>query len=108
MCLFLLIIFRHALLTDYYLQVKNSNGRIYAMGDCCTIEQRKLLSNVREIFTDADKNGDGKLNLEEFKGKPWLERQIKKCGVVKMTPLLSSKVVVHGSNLGRISTEGLE
>ncbi|XP_028392983.1 external alternative NAD(P)H-ubiquinone oxidoreductase B1, mitochondrial-like [Dendronephthya gigantea] len=58
---------RHALLTDYHLQVKNSNGHIYAMGDCCTIEQRKLLSDVKEIFTDADKDGDGKLNLEEFK-----------------------------------------
>lgn len=62
-------IFRHALLTDYYLQVKNSNGRIYAMGDCCTIEQRKLFSDVKEIFTAADKDADGKLSLEEFKGK---------------------------------------
>ena len=60
--------YRHALLTDYYLQVKNSNGRIYAMGDCCTIEQRRLISNVKEIFTEADKDGDGKLSLEEFKG----------------------------------------
>ena len=38
------------------------------MGDCSTIEQRKLLSNVKEIFTEADKDGDGKLDLEEFKG----------------------------------------
>ena len=60
--------YRHALLTDFYLQVKNSNGHIYAMGDCSTIEQKKLLSNVKEIFTEADKDGDGKLDLEEFKG----------------------------------------
>ncbi len=59
---------RHALLTDYYLQVKNSNGHIYAMGDCCTIEPRKLLSDVKEIFTEADKDGNGKLSLDEFKG----------------------------------------
>lgn len=38
------------------------------MGDCSTIEQKKLLSNVKEIFTEADKDGDGKLDLEEFKG----------------------------------------
>lgn len=57
-------------MTDYYLQVKNSSGHIYAMGDCCTIEQRKLLSDVKEIFTEADKDSDGKLSLEEFKGKP--------------------------------------
>lgn len=81
-CLFWLIIFRHALLTNYYLQVKNSNGRIYAMGDCCTIEQRKLLSNVREIFADADKDGDGKLSLEEFKGKPWLIRDTPRSDIV--------------------------
>lgn len=56
------------MLTDNYLQVKNSDGHIYAMGDCSTIEQRKLLSRVKEIFADADKNGDGELNLEEFKG----------------------------------------
>jgi Ca2+-binding EF-hand superfamily protein len=62
--------FRHAVVTDSFLQVKNSNGLIYAMGDCCTIERRKLLSDVKEIFTEADKDGDGKLSLEEFKGKP--------------------------------------
>ena len=49
------------------------------MGDCCTIEQRKLLSDVKEIFTEADKDGDGKLSLEEFKGKPLAHHKKEAC-----------------------------
>ena len=41
---------------------------MYAMGDCSTIEPLKLLHNVKEIFAEADKDKDGKLNLEEFIG----------------------------------------
>lgn len=48
------------------------------MGDCCTIEQRKLLSDVKEIFTEADKDGDGKLNLEEFKGREEIRIEVEK------------------------------
>lgn len=39
------------------------------MGDCSTIELKKLLSNIKEIFFEADKDNDGKLSLKEFKGK---------------------------------------
>lgn len=36
--------------TNEYLQVKGSNGTIYAIGDAATIEQDKALDRVPELF----------------------------------------------------------
>lgn len=36
--------------TNEYLQVKGSNGTIYALGDAATIEQDKALDRVSELF----------------------------------------------------------
>ena len=57
---------RNGLITDEYLRVKNSNGTIYAIGDCSVVEQEKLVESVDEWFQKADKNADGTLTMEEF------------------------------------------
>ncbi len=47
-----------ALKTDGYLQVKGSDGSIFALGDTATIEQH--LSVLAEtLFTKADTNNNG-------------------------------------------------
>jgi len=47
------------------LKVKGSSD-IYAIGDCSTIDQEKLLAKFSELFDEADVNKDGKLSLEEI------------------------------------------
>lgn len=47
---------RRALRTDEMLRVKGvSDGSIYALGDCATMENPKLLKHVKEILEAADK-----------------------------------------------------
>jgi NADH:ubiquinone reductase (non-electrogenic) len=55
-----------ALLTDGYLRVIGSDG-IFALGDCSTIQQTKMIAQAEELFESADVNKDGKLCLDEFK-----------------------------------------
>eukprot|EP00884_Botryococcus_braunii_P007779 jgi/Botrbrau1/17001/Bobra.49_2s0060.1 len=52
--------------TNEYLQVKGSNGTIYALGDAATIEQDKALDRVPELFDRADTNKNGVLELQEL------------------------------------------
>ena len=63
--LYFYFINRRALLTDQYLRVKGSKG-IFALGDCSTIEQNKMIAKANELFRKGDVNGDGQLTLEEF------------------------------------------
>jgi NADH:ubiquinone reductase (H+-translocating) len=58
---------RMGLITDKYLRVKGvEDGSIYALGDCGTIEQPKLLDRLQSLFEEADKIRDGSLDLQEF------------------------------------------
>lgn len=57
---------RRVLATDEWLRVKGCENS-YALGDCATIEQRKLLDDVSSIFTLADKDKSGTLTPEEFR-----------------------------------------
>ncbi|XP_065051948.1 uncharacterized protein LOC135681414 [Rhopilema esculentum] len=57
---------KNALLTDDYLQVKNAPG-VFAIGDCGTIEMKKLMSDVTDLFEKADANKDGSLSMDEFR-----------------------------------------
>eukprot|EP00250_Pteridium_aquilinum_P011955 c20413_g1_i1 orf=301-2175(-) len=57
---------RRALVTDEWLRVKGCENT-YALGDCATIEQRKLLEDVAYIFKLADKDNSGNLTAKEFK-----------------------------------------
>ncbi|KAL8103836.1 external alternative NAD(P)H-ubiquinone oxidoreductase B2, mitochondrial-like isoform X2 [Apium graveolens] len=56
---------RRVLATDEWLRVEQSNS-IYALGDCATINQRKVMEDISAIFSKADKDSSGTLTVKEF------------------------------------------
>uniref|UniRef100_A0A7N0TL82 NADH:ubiquinone reductase (non-electrogenic) n=2 Tax=Kalanchoe fedtschenkoi TaxID=63787 RepID=A0A7N0TL82_KALFE len=56
---------RRVLATDEWLQVKGCQN-VYALGDCATIDQRKIMDDISAIFKAADKDNSGTLTVEEF------------------------------------------
>lgn len=56
---------RRALGTDEWLRVEGSDS-IYALGDCATIVQRKVMEDIGEIFKKADKDKSGTLTVKEM------------------------------------------
>ncbi|ORZ40773.1 hypothetical protein BCR44DRAFT_123716 [Catenaria anguillulae PL171] len=54
------------LLTSSGLQIKGAPPGVYAIGDCATIENPKLLDRLTSMFAEADTNRDGGLSLQEF------------------------------------------
>ncbi|KAM0071177.1 putative NADH:ubiquinone reductase (non-electrogenic) [Helianthus debilis subsp. tardiflorus] len=51
--------------TDEWLRVEGVPN-VYALGDCDTINQRKVMEDISAIFSKADKNKSGKLNVGDF------------------------------------------
>lgn len=56
---------RHAILTDQWLEVKGLPN-VYALGDCASIEQEKLLVRLEDLFKEADQGGKGGITAAEF------------------------------------------
>jgi len=57
-----------ALVADEYLFVKGiPNKNVFAIGDCLTVTQHKLMDKLVELFTQADENKDGGLSPAELK-----------------------------------------
>ncbi|KAF3443830.1 hypothetical protein FNV43_RR13520 [Rhamnella rubrinervis] len=56
---------RRALSTDEWLRVEGCEN-IYALGDCATIHQRRVMEDIASIFNKADKEKSGTLNLKDF------------------------------------------
>ncbi|XP_058758505.1 external alternative NAD(P)H-ubiquinone oxidoreductase B2, mitochondrial-like [Vicia villosa] len=56
---------RRALATDEWLRVEGCNN-VYALGDCATINQRKVMEDIAAIFKKADKRNSGTLTVKEF------------------------------------------
>lgn len=56
---------RRVLATDEWLRVDGTNS-IYALGDCATINQRKVMEDISAIFQKADKDNSGTLTVKEF------------------------------------------
>ncbi|KAI3758506.1 hypothetical protein L6452_06071 [Arctium lappa] len=56
---------RRVLATNEWLRVKGRED-VYAIGDCATIDQRKVMEDIAAIFKAADKDNSGILNVEEF------------------------------------------
>ncbi|GFZ06487.1 NAD(P)H dehydrogenase B3 [Actinidia rufa] len=57
---------RRVLATDEWLRVEGSDS-IYALGDCATINQRKVMEDIMAIFSKADKIQSGNLTIADFK-----------------------------------------
>ncbi|RKP25509.1 pyridine nucleotide-disulfide oxidoreductase-domain-containing protein [Syncephalis pseudoplumigaleata] len=56
-----------ALATDNQLRVRGVPAEnVYAIGDCASIENPRLLDRIVEFFVDADTNKDGVLDRQEF------------------------------------------
>lgn len=55
-----------SIVTDQYCRALGSNGTIYTIGDCATVEQVKSITFAQELFDKADLDGDGKLTLKEL------------------------------------------
>ncbi|XP_071731420.1 external alternative NAD(P)H-ubiquinone oxidoreductase B1, mitochondrial-like [Rutidosis leptorrhynchoides] len=56
---------RKVLATDEWLRVKGCED-VYAIGDCATIDQRRIMEDIGAIFNAADKDKSGTLTVEEF------------------------------------------
>ncbi|KAL5730643.1 NADH:ubiquinone reductase (non-electrogenic) [Ranunculus cassubicifolius] len=56
---------QRSLATDEWLKVEGCDN-VYAMGDCATIKQRKVMEDISTIFADADKDKSGNLTIQEF------------------------------------------
>ncbi|PHU04322.1 External alternative NAD(P)H-ubiquinone oxidoreductase B1, mitochondrial [Capsicum chinense] len=57
---------RRILATDEWLRVKGC-GNVYAIGDCASVDQRKVMEDISSIFKAADKDDSGTLSIEEFR-----------------------------------------
>ncbi|GAB4826861.1 External alternative NAD(P)H-ubiquinone oxidoreductase B2, mitochondrial [Ancistrocladus abbreviatus] len=56
---------RRVLATDEWLRVEGCNN-VYALGDCATINQRKVMEDIAAIFKKADKDNSGTLTVKEM------------------------------------------
>ncbi|KAF6173923.1 hypothetical protein GIB67_039874 [Kingdonia uniflora] len=56
---------RRFLATDEWLRVEGCDS-VYALGDCATIHQRKVMEDISTIFSAADKDNSGTLTVKEF------------------------------------------
>ncbi|KAI3440707.1 NADH:ubiquinone reductase (non-electrogenic) [Psidium guajava] len=56
---------KRVLATNEWLRVKGSEN-VYALGDCATIDQRKIMEDILSIFKAADKDNSGTLTVTEF------------------------------------------
>ncbi|XP_047950576.1 external alternative NAD(P)H-ubiquinone oxidoreductase B2, mitochondrial-like [Salvia hispanica] len=56
---------RRVLATDEWLRVEGTSD-IYALGDCATINQRKVMEDIWAIFQKADKDDSKTLTVKEF------------------------------------------
>lgn len=56
--------------------MKNTDS-IFGIGDCATVEFKKLMSEVKELYLVADKDGNGYLTIDEFEGDVLFELAFK-------------------------------
>jgi len=56
---------KKALIVDEHLLVKGSNN-IFAIGDCSTLERKKLKIHLEDLFVQFDKDHDGQISWDEF------------------------------------------
>ncbi|KAG9440673.1 hypothetical protein H6P81_020838 [Aristolochia fimbriata] len=57
---------RRVLATDEWLRVEGCEN-VFALGDCATIQQRKVMEDITAIFNIADKDNSGTLTADKVK-----------------------------------------
>lgn len=78
---------RTGLVTDQHLRVKGvADGSMYALGDCGTIEQPKLLDRLQLIFEEADKKHNNLLDFQEF--QTLIEQNMREFPQVHVRPVI--------------------
>nr|AOE43307.1 calcium-binding EF-hand domain-containing protein [Rostrostelium ellipticum] len=56
-----------AISTDVFLRVIGvPHKNVFAIGDCATVTQQRLLDHLTEVFEEADENHDDKLSIDEL------------------------------------------
>ncbi|KAL3615230.1 External alternative NAD(P)H-ubiquinone oxidoreductase B1, mitochondrial [Castilleja foliolosa] len=91
---------RRVLATDEWLRVKGCD-EVYALGDCATVDQKKIVEDIAEIFKAADKDKSGTLTIEEFEDViediviryPQVELYLKSKHLMEVSDLLKDKYV---------------
>ncbi|XP_031092825.1 external alternative NAD(P)H-ubiquinone oxidoreductase B1, mitochondrial-like [Ipomoea triloba] len=103
---------RRALATDEWLRVKGCEGA-YALGDCATVDQRKIMEDITTIFKAADKDNSGTLTVDEFEDViediiiryPQVELYVKSKHLLEVVDLLRD---YEGNKQGEIDIEGFK
>ncbi|KAL8031452.1 hypothetical protein ABFX02_13G025800 [Erythranthe guttata] len=104
--------YRRILATDEWLRVKGCDD-VYALGDCATVDQRKIMEDISTIFEAADKDNSGTLTVEEFKEViediiiryPQVELYLKNKHLFDVTDLLKD---VNGKDREEVDIEGFK
>lgn len=86
---------RRVLATDEWLRVKGATD-VFALGDCATVDQRRLFDDIAAIFEAADKDHSGTLTLDEFQdviddillAYPQVEHYLKSNHMMSLSDLL--------------------
>ena len=74
---------RMGLLTDQYLRVNGvEDGSLFAIGDCATIQQPRLVDRIQLLFEEADSEHRGALDLHQFRSL--VERKLPEFPQVKI------------------------
>ncbi|CAA7054662.1 unnamed protein product [Microthlaspi erraticum] len=96
---------RRALATNEWLRVEGCDN-IYALGDCATINQRKVMEDIANIFKKADKDKSGTLTVKQFQEVmddifvryPQIELYLKSKGMRGIADLLKQANTENGSS----------
>lgn len=103
---------RRAIATDEWLRVKGCED-VYALGDCATMDQRKIMEDISNIFKAADTDKSGTLTIEEFKEVmgdiliryPQVELYCKSKHLLEATDLLKE---TEGNEKEEVDVEGFK
>ncbi|KAL2619870.1 hypothetical protein R1flu_000075 [Riccia fluitans] len=106
---------RKVLATDEWLRVKGCNS-MYALGDCATVEQRKIMEDINKLFELADKDKSGTLTVEEFKEMmewarkryPQIETFMKKKQLKDVRLLIKSAEASHTTDKTEVDLEAFK
>ncbi|KAL3681946.1 hypothetical protein R1sor_024902 [Riccia sorocarpa] len=106
---------RKVLATDEWLRVKGCDS-MYALGDCATVEQRKIMEDINRLFELADKDKSGTLTVEEFKEMmqwarkryPQIDTFMKKKQLKDVRALVQSAEATHTTDETEVDLEGFK